>query len=49
MSDMQCLHQCKKCGVIYGCSGEKCSQPFGSGYCHVCSSPSATSFMAMAG
>ncbi|WP_228369210.1 hypothetical protein [Candidatus Nitrososphaera gargensis] len=41
---MECLHQCRRCGIIYGCNNNKkrCSQPFGSGYCGVCSSPAAT-------
>jgi hypothetical protein len=44
---MECLHQCKRCGVIYDCNGEKCGQPFGIGYCQVCSSPAAMNLMAI--
>lgn len=44
---MECLHQCRRCGTVYDCSSERCSQPFGSGYCQVCSLPAAMNFMAM--
>jgi hypothetical protein len=45
---MECLHQCRRCGIVYDCSSEKCGLPFGSGHCKVCSSPAVTNFMAMA-
>jgi hypothetical protein len=37
LSETHCVHQCRRCGVVYGCGEEKCSQPFDSGYCNVCS------------
>jgi hypothetical protein len=32
-----CMHQCKRCGVLYSCVEANCGYPFDSGYCNICS------------
>jgi len=36
-----CLHQCKRCGVVYECNIEKCGSPFEQSNCKICLFPSA--------
>jgi len=35
--ESECAHQCKKCGVVYGCQIEGCNALFQGGTCTQCS------------